>query len=100
MYLDPLAEDGSVPMPNPPGGGSFTWDGEKIIVGSVVAGSPAAKAGLTLGQTVTAVDGQSVAEATIDDFCALFTAGAHQTLTTEDGTTFDIGPVEGFYSAM
>lgn len=100
MYLDPLAEDDSVPLPNPPGGGSLAWDGEKIIVGAVIPGSSAAEAGLAIGQTVTAVDGQSVEGATIDDFCTLFSAGAHQTLTTENGTTFDISPIEGFYSEM
>jgi len=97
MYLDPLAEDGGVPFPEAPLDAAVGWDGEKVVVNGLVPGGPAAVAGLALGDVVTSIDGQSVEGATIDNFCALYTAGPHERVTIEGGKTFDLQRVERFY---
>ena len=68
LYLDPITDHIAPDVPEAAG---LTWDGESIRVGSLVAGSDVADAGLVLGAPVTAVDGVDVTSATRDDFCDL-----------------------------
>jgi len=98
MYLDPNSEDGSVePMPNP-SAAAVAWAGGKVIVSSVAAGGPAAEAGLTVGEVVTHIDGESIESIDIDQFCGLITSGERsQTLTTAAGKTYPSAEMEGFF---
>jgi hypothetical protein len=59
-----------------------------VVVSGIVPGGPAAQAGLTIGQVVTAVDRKSMEGATLDEFCAVFTTGPHETLTTAAGKRY------------
>lgn len=58
----------------------------------VAAGGAAEKAGLRLGDVVTAVNGTKITS--IEDSCAI-PAGA-KTITTADGKTCEMGPDETF----
>jgi len=104
IYLDPLAADGSIALPPEPAAAGVGWDGERIVVSSVVAGSEADQAGLELGAVVSSIGGISYESPTRDGFCALLTAeppadGVPGTtsLVTDDGTSYVIEVVEGFY---
>ena len=66
MYLDPIAEDGTVPpLPDPPGAGFGLQDG-KVIVNALAKGGPADEAGLKMGEVVSSVDGTSVEGISLD----------------------------------
>ena len=97
VYLDPLAEDGSIRPLDDPVAARVGWQDGQVVVVSVASGGPADVAGLELGQGVASIDGQSTADFSIDDFCSILLDGSHATLTTEDGRAYDIGPVDGFF---
>jgi S1-C subfamily serine protease len=94
IYLDPVSTDGTVAAP-PVKGASIGWDGTKAIVGGLAVGGPADKAGLKLGETVTAVDGTPVT--TRDEFCASTTGPDPKTITTTAGT-FDAALIDNFFT--
>ncbi len=94
IYLDPVSEDGTVAAP-PVKGASIGWDGTKAIVGGLAVGGPADKAGLKLGDVVTAVDGTPVT--TRDEFCASTTGPDPKTITTAAGT-FDAALIDNFFT--
>ena len=95
MYLDPIADDGSVD-PAPVAGAAPSWDGKNIVVSSLAEGSQAATDGLGLGDTVVEADGKKVS--TRDDFCTINAGPPPTKIVTDTGKTFDIGPVEEFYT--
>jgi hypothetical protein len=104
IYLDPVTADGSIAPPPEPAVAGIGWNGERIVVSSVVAGSEADQAGLELGTVVSSIGGISYENPTRDDFCALLTAeppadGIPEltSLVTDDGTSYSIEVVEGFY---
>ena len=94
IYLDPVSEDGTVAAP-PVKGASIGWDGTKAIVGGLAVGGPADKAGLKLGDVVTAVDGTPIT--TRDEFCASTTGPDPKTITTAAGT-FDAALIDNFFT--
>ena len=97
MYLDPIAEDGTIPpLPNAPGAG-VGWQDGKVVVNAIAKGGPADEAGLKMGEVVFSVHGASVEGISLDDFSGILKAGAHETLTTQAGQMYDMGPVEGFF---
>lgn len=97
MFLDPLDKDGNIEtISDAPAAGIGLQDG-KVIVSSLALGGPADKAGLTLGETVTRVDGKNVDGISRDAFCALRYTKP-QKITTEAGKTFDVSPIKGFFS--
>jgi hypothetical protein len=98
LYFDPLFEGNRLPQLNPPSGAGVMWADGKLIVSAVPKGGPADEAGLTVGKVVTKVDGKSVEGITIDDYCATVFGTEHETVTTEDGKTYDASPVEGFFA--
>jgi hypothetical protein len=98
MYLEPLFEGNRVPQLDSPNGAGILWADDKLIVSSVPKGSPADKAGLTVGKVVTKLDGKAVQGITIDDYCATIFGARHETVTTDDGKTYDASPVEDFYA--
>lgn len=98
LYLDPRFEGNRVPQLEPPSGAGVLWADGKLIVSAVPKGSSAGEAGLTVGQVVTKVDGKGVEGITLDDYCATIFGAKHQTITTEDGKTYDASPIEGFYA--
>jgi predicted aspartyl protease len=98
MYLEPLFEGSRAPQLNPPSSAGVMWANGKLIVSAVAKGGPADEAGLTVGKVVTKVDGKSVGGITIEDYCATIFGARHETVTTEDGKTYDASPVEGFYT--
>ncbi|MCB0255984.1 MAG: alpha/beta fold hydrolase, partial [Anaerolineae bacterium] len=97
IYLDPIAEDGSVSAPKPPLDAGLGWDGQHVVVNGIVKGSAAAEAGLVGGEVVTNVNGESVEGFTLADFCDLANAGGVEAVTTEDGNTHPVNRVEDFY---
>ncbi len=100
IYFDPVSDD---PRPPTPPAATIGWDGERITVGGVVEGSDVAEAGLAIGQFVSSIDGQDVSAATRDDFCQLHVAERRDDvfeLTTDDGQTYQIGPVGDFYGPL
>lgn len=104
VYLDPVAADRSIGGPPEPSAAGIAWDGERVVVGSLVRGGPSEQAGLELGEVVTAVGATDLQAPTFDDFCALLTAtppteadAGGTTLTTADGSDYAIEVVEGFY---
>ncbi len=100
IYFDPVSDD---PRPPAPPAATIGWDGERITVGGVVEGSDVAEAGLAIGQFVSSIDGQDVSAATRDDFCELYVAERRDDgfeLTTDDGQTYQVGPVEDFYDPL
>jgi len=98
IYLDPNNEDGSVdPMPNP-SAAAYAWAGGKIFVASIAAGGPAAEAGLTVGEVVTHIDGESIEDMDLDQFCKLTKSGERsQSLTTAAGKTYSTSEMKGFF---
>ena len=96
LYLDPVAEDGTIDPPERSSAG-LGWDGSRIAVHRLQDGSPAAEAGLQLGDVVSAVDGRDVSQATRDDFCALMTGPPPSTIRTEGGASYDIAPMADFF---
>jgi PDZ domain len=96
LYLDPVAEDGAIDPPERPSAG-LGWDGSRIFVHRLLVGSPAAEAGLRLGDVVSAVDGRDVSQATRGDFCALMTGARPSAIRTGSGATYDIAPMEDFF---
>lgn len=94
IYLDPISDDGKVAPPTVQGA-TIGWDGKTAIVGSVAVGSDADKAGLKLGDVVTAVDGTPITSQ--PEFCATFTGPAIKEITTKTGT-YDAGVVEDFFT--
>lgn len=96
MYLDPLAADGSVELLSDAQAAGIGLQSGKVIVNSLALGGPAARAGLSLGDVVTSVDGNSVTGIDLDGYCALQKAKP-RSITTEAGLTVDIGTVEGFF---
>ncbi len=96
MYLDPLAKDRSVPvLADVPAAGVGPQPDGSISVTSLAVGGRADTAGLTLGETVVAINGQDMTAAGIEVYCALAEAGV-QTITTEGGETYDVSDIEGF----
>jgi predicted aspartyl protease len=96
LYLSPLAEDGSLEKPVI-AGATVTWDGTDILVTSVPKGSANDKAGLEVGATVTAINGNPVAGH--DDYCGAITSGDPITeITTEDGKTWDTTTAKDFFA--
>jgi predicted metalloprotease with PDZ domain len=96
MYLDPLSEDGSVPPLGEAASAGIAHDGDKVIVTAIARGGPADEAGLTLGETVTHVDGTDIRGISQADFCEV-QESKPQTITTESGKTYDAGPITGFF---
>jgi len=94
IYLDPVSTDGTIAAP-PVKGASIGWDGTKAIVGGLAVGGPADKAGLKLGDTVTAVDGTPITSR--DEFCASTTGPDPQTISTAAGT-FDAALIDNFFT--
>ncbi|TXS90776.1 PDZ domain-containing protein [Parahaliea maris] len=99
MFLDPLAEDGSVePMSDAKAAGIGLQNGS-VIINSLALGGPADKAGLKLGDIVTRVDGNSVEDIALDDYCELLKTQP-QSVTTAAGKTYDIGTIKGFLTGQ
>ena len=97
MYLDPLAEDGSIePFADSPGAAVGLQDG-KIIVTSLALGGPADQAGLKLGEVVTAIDGKDVSTISPEAYCQIADADKSE-LTTANGKRYDISKIKGFFA--
>jgi hypothetical protein len=95
IYLDPLAEDGSVPgMTDAPAAGVGLQPDGSLMVTSMALGGRADEAGLTLGERVVAINGQDVTNDP-DAYCTLSATGI-ETITTEAGKTYDVSDIEGF----
>jgi hypothetical protein len=89
MYLAPLGEEGGArPPPDAPAAGIGLRADGSLHVASLVLGGAAAAAGLTLGETVVAINGQDMTERDADAFCALSEAGI-ETVTTASGRSYD-----------
>lgn len=102
VYLDPVTPDGSIPRPPEPLAADLSWDGQNLIVGSIVPGSSAADAGLELGEAVVSVDGQDRSESSRQDFCKLEAGDpetAH-TVTTAGGASYSLEPAAGFFDPL
>lgn len=97
MYLEPLAKDGSVELITDAQSGGIGLQDGKVIVNSLAVGGPAEKAGLSLGEVVTSVDGKRVEGITLDTYCDI-ARSKPQSVTTVAGKTFEIGTIEGFLS--
>lgn len=96
IHLDPLAEDGSVPgMTDAPAAGVGLQPDGSLMVTSMALGGRADEAGLTLGETVIAINGQDVTGNDPDLYCDLSAAGI-ETITTDAGQTYDVSEIEGF----
>jgi len=95
MYLAPLAEDGSVELLADAQAGGIGLQGSKVIVNALALGGPAERAGLSLGDVVTQVDGKVVEGISLDDYCEILKSKP-QSVTTAAGQTYDIGTIEGF----
>jgi hypothetical protein len=95
MYLDPISADGSVSASPMPAVG-LGWDGTNATVGQVAVGSKAAKAGLKLGDVVTAADGSPITNR--DEFCTAMRKPELKNVTTANGT-FSAGPVKNFFGS-
>ena len=96
MYLDPISDDGTLVDPPIPGA-SIGWDGKNAIVSTLAVGSDADKAGLKVGDVVTAVDGTPITNR--DEFCAALNNPDIKTITTEAGD-FDASVVEDFFTVQ
>jgi hypothetical protein len=99
VYFDPVSPEGRVDPPDIYGAG-LGWDGSELIVASLVSGGPAQRAGLAIGDVITAVDGRTIGSPTRDDFCAILTGPRPATIETEAGQSFEIGPIEGFLTGQ
>ncbi len=97
IYLDPIAADGSLARLMEPAAAGISWDGHQIVVGSVPRGGPADRSGLSVGQVVASLDGESVEGATIDEFCEIATGEPPESVTTDDGRAYDAGRIAGFF---
>lgn len=97
LYLDPLSEDGSVPKIGDGASVGLGHDGEKVYVSAVARGSPADRAGLTLGETVTHVNGTDVGGIPQADFCDIQELTL-ETITTEAGKSYDAKMIVGFFA--
>jgi predicted aspartyl protease len=99
IYFDPRTDDSNPPLPP---AARIGWDGQNIIVGSVVEGSDVAEAGLQVGQRIISIDGQDLSSATRDDFCELYVAPTSEEfeLTLESGQTHAISLVEDFFAPL
>lgn len=98
MYLEPLATDGSVELISDVQAAGIGMEDGKVIVNSLALGGPAEKAGLSLVNVVTKVDGKSVEGINLDTYCDI-QKSKPQSITTEAGKTYDIGTIEGFLSS-
>ncbi len=96
MYLDPLPEDQVEPFGTVSSAG-FSYMSGNIVVTSIAEGGPADKAGLHLGEEVTAINGGDVSHLSHAEFCQLVDADV-STITTESGKTYDASKIEGFLS--
>jgi PDZ domain len=96
IHLDPLFEGDTVPALSDPPAAGIGLQGDKLLVNAIAKGGPADRAGLTLGETVTMVDGNDVRGITQDEYCAL-SESKPSTITTESGETYDASPIEGFF---
>lgn len=96
LYLDPISPE---PGPSVPQAVSLSWDGERVMVGSLVGGSAPAAAGLALSQPIASIDGLDVSGATRDEFCELSATYASGTfeISTDDGATYLIDAVSDFF---
>ncbi len=97
MYLEPLAKDGSLDLISDANAAGIGMQGDKVIINSLAVGGPADKAGLSLGEVVTKVDGKGVEGISLDAFCDM-QKNKLQSVTTEAGKTYEIGTIEGFYT--
>ena len=98
MYLDPISEDGKIELFADAPSANVGFQDGKLVVTTLARGGPADKAGLKLGEVVTAIDGVDVTKFGKDDFCRI-ADNDHSTLTTEGGKTYDARKIEGFFSA-
>ncbi len=96
MYLDPISDDGTLVDPPIPGA-SIGWDGTNAIVSTIAVGGEADKAGLKVGEVVTAVDGTPITNRA--EFCAALNNPDVKTITTEAGD-FDASVVEDFFTVQ
>ena len=97
IYLDPLFEGNTLPALPDPSGAGIGLQGDQLLVTSLPKGGAADQAGLTLGETVSKVNGKDVSGITQDEFCEL-QESILSTITTASGKTYDISPIEGFFS--
>jgi predicted metalloprotease with PDZ domain len=97
MYLEPLAKDGSVELISDAQAAGIGLQDGKVIVNSLALGGPADKAGLSLGDVVTKVDGKSVEGINLDTYCDIQKTKP-TSATTASGKTYDIGTIKGFLS--
>lgn len=96
MYLDPLADDGSIPVfSDVPAAGVGPQPDGSIKVTSLAVGGHADTEGLKLGTTVAAINGVDVTAVGIDQYCALAEAGI-KTITTDAGVVYDVSKIPGF----
>jgi len=93
IYLEPLFAGNRLPQLDSPSSAGVIWADGKLIVSAVAKGGPADEAGLTVGKVLTKVDGKSVEGIAIDDYCATIFGARRETVTTEDGKTYDASPV-------
>lgn len=99
MYLDPIGEDGSVALPVTPMSVDVVWAGDSVVVGGVAQGGPAAEAGVVPETPVSMLNDTSTEGMTIADFCGVVVEGV-DSITTEDGATYEVTPVEGFFDSL
>lgn len=97
VYLDPIAEDGSVELFADAGSAAVGFQDGQVKVTSLAVGGPSDEDGLSLGTVVTGIDGTDVSGLTLDEFCAL-EIPEEFTIATEDGATYEIEQLEGFFT--
>lgn len=97
MYLKPLTKDGSVELISDAQAAGIGMQGDKVIINSLAVGGPSDKAGLSLGEIVTKVDGKEVENISLEAYCNLLKTKP-QSVTTKSGKTYEIGTIEGFFT--
>lgn len=96
IHLDPTFEGDTLPAFADPPGAAIGMTGKQVQVTTIPKGGPADRAGLALGETITAVNGRDVSGITQEEFCDL-QGTVLSTITTESGETYDVAPIEGFF---
>lgn len=101
IYLHPSDDQ---LRPTIPDSAAVSWDGEGIVVGSVVADMPGYGDRVAVGAGVQAIAGVDVTDAAFDDYCQISQDHAGDTfeltLLTDPATTVPVAPVTDFYSAL
>ncbi len=82
IHLDLLFEGDTLPALPSPSAASIGFNSDGVYVSSIPQGGPADQAGLTLGETITTVDGKDVVGITQEEFCDLRETRA-SSITTE-----------------